>query len=1039
MYTLAVLFLFLVFTVTPAVAQLTEGFETGLPTSAISTPTDYTLSSGVWTIMKGLRNTTKHGGIYALRLNSGASGGASYATAPALATVSTVSFWARGSGASTMTLQKSVNGGTYTTVASQKITSSYASYTITVNETGGNVRIRFQNSTSQTHYIDDVVISGGTALPALSVNPTSSAYGNVVINATSQKTYTLSGSALSPASGNITITAPSGYQVSTASGSGFASSITIAYTGGALPARTIYVNFTPTAVQSYNGNITNAGGGATTVNEAVTGTGIAASSPTLTVSPTSLAYGNVVINTTSQKTYTLSGSALSPASGNITITAPTGYQVSTASGSGFASSITIAYTSGALSARTIYVNFTPTAVQSYNGNITNAGGGATTVNVAVSGTGVASLPATITVSPTSLSFGNIVINTTSAEQTYTLSAANLTPASGNITITAPTAFQVSATSGSGFATSITIAYTSGTLSARSIYARFTPTAVQSYSGNITNAGGGATTQNVAVSGSGVSTPPAGTYYVSPSGNDANSGSISAPLKNLQVAVNKMVPGDVVYVRGGTYYPDYKQDGAKTTIRLTASGTAANKMCIYNYPGETPILNFRDQPKAVSVRGVQLNGNYWHIKGITFTEAGDNGMKLEGNHNIIEKCTFSYNDDGGLQLGFGHVFADSHPGISSNDGSYCAYNDIIDCDSYLNYDTDNRGSDADGFACKMHNGKSNRYIRCRAWDNSDDAWDLFETDYPVYIIECWAWGSGRASNFNVVGGSFQGNGNGIKLGGNGTGGSSKGKHEVWNCFAFNNNKTTSVKGFDQNSHGGGVKLVNCVAFGNGYDYMFETASGVREFYNNIAFGRIELASGTTQGNNAIITNPDQGWTNNVCSTFTTADFNSLAEAEAKKPRGADGSLPTSFGRLVASSVLINKGTVVSNTNSELSGLGLPRAYTGSAPDLGAYEYGLAKGVGPVADVNVMREYQLRQNYPNPFNPTTMIAFSLAEDSRVSLKVYDMLGREVATLVNGFWTAGDHQVPFDASRLSSGLYIYRLQTGNMTLVKKMTLMK
>jgi hypothetical protein len=159
MFALACLVLLLVFTATPAIAQLTEAFETGLPTTAPTTATNYTLSSGVWTILKGVRTTTKHGGTYALNLNNGTST-ASYATAPALATVTTMTFWARGSGSSTLTIQKSVNGGAYTTVASQAISSSFASYTMTVNETGGNVRIRFQNSTSQTHYIDDVNGSG---------------------------------------------------------------------------------------------------------------------------------------------------------------------------------------------------------------------------------------------------------------------------------------------------------------------------------------------------------------------------------------------------------------------------------------------------------------------------------------------------------------------------------------------------------------------------------------------------------------------------------------------------------------------------------------------------------------------------------------------------------------------------------------------------------------------------------------------------------------------------------------------------------------
>jgi hypothetical protein len=88
----------------------------------------------------------------------------------------------------------------------------------------------------------------------------------------------------------------------------------------------------------------------------------------------------------------------------------------------------------------------------------------------------------------------------------------------------------------------------------------------------------------------------------------------------------------------------------------------------------------------------------------------------------------------------------------------------------------------------------------------------------------------------------------------------------------------------------------------------------------------------------------------------------------------------------------------------------------------------------------REFALNQNYPNPFNPTTTISFTLAEDGLVTLKVYDLLGREVAMLVNQDLKAGAlHNVTFDASRLSTGIYIYRLQAGNNVQVKKLMLIK
>jgi hypothetical protein len=97
-----------------------------------------------------------------------------------------------------------------------------------------------------------------------------------------------------------------------------------------------------------------------------------------------------------------------------------------------------------------------------------------------------------------------------------------------------------------------------------------------------------------------------------------------------------------------------------------------------------------------------------------------------------------------------------------------------------------------------------------------------------------------------------------------------------------------------------------------------------------------------------------------------------------------------------------------------------------------------------DVPAPAEFGLDQNYPNPFNPSTQINFRLAVDSRVTLKVFDVLGQEIATLVNGTMVAGGHSVDFDASSLNSGVYLYRIEaTGingsNFVDVKKMILTK
>jgi len=85
------------------------------------------------------------------------------------------------------------------------------------------------------------------------------------------------------------------------------------------------------------------------------------------------------------------------------------------------------------------------------------------------------------------------------------------------------------------------------------------------------------------------------------------------------------------------------------------------------------------------------------------------------------------------------------------------------------------------------------------------------------------------------------------------------------------------------------------------------------------------------------------------------------------------------------------------------------------------------------------YELSQNYPNPFNPNTNIKFAVPGNSFVTLNVFDVTGREVANLVNSQMPAGNYNVNFDASSITSGVYFYRLQAGDFTATKKMILIK
>ena len=92
-----------------------------------------------------------------------------------------------------------------------------------------------------------------------------------------------------------------------------------------------------------------------------------------------------------------------------------------------------------------------------------------------------------------------------------------------------------------------------------------------------------------------------------------------------------------------------------------------------------------------------------------------------------------------------------------------------------------------------------------------------------------------------------------------------------------------------------------------------------------------------------------------------------------------------------------------------------------------------------DATKLIKFELSQNYPNPFNPTTTITYSIPQNSLVSLKVYNVLGSEVAELVNGQVDTGVHKVDFNAVNLSSGVYFYTIKAGTFSETKKLTLMK
>ena len=349
---------------------------------------------------------------------------------------------------------------------------------------------------------------------------------------------------------------------------------------------------------------------------------------------------------------------------------------------------------------------------------------------------------------------------------------------------------------------------------------------------------------------------------------------------------------MILLSPGTYKITYAS-GAKNTINFTKSGSSGKPIAVVAANCGRAVFDFQF-PTGAWVQdsyGFFVTGNYWYFKGIDITHAGYQGAYVTGQYNTFDNCTFHDNRNSGLEI---------------NEGG--AYTAIKNCDSFRNYDPKKNGSMADGFAPKQTQGPGNRFIGCRSWENSDDAYDAFDSPETVTFEGCWAF---RAGNNYWNDASFAGNGNGFKVGGNGA----QANHKLTNCVSFGN----VAKGFDQNNNTGGITFYNCTAYNNG-TYNFALGGPLNSgqqhvLKNNISLGASNSIANATQANNS--------WSTGL--SVSAADFASLDVALATAARSPDGSLPNNaLFKLAPSSKLINAGVSV----------GLP--YSGSAPDLGAFE-------------------------------------------------------------------------------------------------------
>ena len=326
----------------------------------------------------------------------------------------------------------------------------------------------------------------GGATPSLNISSPLASFGNVCINTTAgPNSFTISGSNLTTA--NVAVAALTGFEYATASGGPYSTTLSLTQPGGSF-SQQVFVRFTPTAVQSYNGNIAVSGGGVTTpVNAAAVGSGVN-TAPSVTTGGAS----SITLNSA-----TAAGSI--PATGCTSISA---YGIEYSTTAGFPNGSGIQVASSNLSGGNFSSSLTGLASGTpyyYKAYATNAGG--TTYGAEQTFTTLTPNP-TITTSALS-AFGNVCINTTAGPNSFTITGSNLTTA--NVTVGPLTGYTFSTTAGGTYTASLSLTQPGGSYS-QQIFVRLTPTAVQSYNGNIPVDGGGiAAPVNVAAAGSGVNT------------------------------------------------------------------------------------------------------------------------------------------------------------------------------------------------------------------------------------------------------------------------------------------------------------------------------------------------------------------------------------------------------------------------------------------------------------------------------------------------------------------------------------------------------
>ncbi|MGJ7033619.1 choice-of-anchor D domain-containing protein [Niabella hirudinis] len=399
--------------------------------------------------------------------------------------------------------------------------------------------------------------------PVLSVSPTSLSFGDISVGSFTTKTFTIANTGNAPLTIN-SITTPNAV---------FA--LAFGTTVAANSSQEITVKFSPAAIQAYSGSLSiNSNGGNASVS--LSGAGIAAPAPVLSVSPSSLSFGNVAVGSFATKTFTISNTGNAPLTIN-SITTPNAV---------FA--LNFGTTVAANSSQEITVKFSPAAIQAYSGSLSiNSNGG--NAGVSLAGTGIAAPAPVLSVSPSSLSFGNVAVGSF-ATKTFTIANTGNAPLTIN-SITTPNAV---------FA--LNFGTTVAANSSQDITVKFSPAAVQSYSGSLSISSNGGNA-SVSLAGTGIAAA-APVLNVSPL--SLNFGAVTVGLQTT-----------LEFTLSNT---------GNAPLTITSINTSDNNLFpIANYQATTPAGGSQKVTATFTPRAAQAYSGYYTIS----TNGGSATITLSG--------------------------------------------------------------------------------------------------------------------------------------------------------------------------------------------------------------------------------------------------------------------------------------------------------------------------------------------------------------------------------------------------------------------------